>query len=191
MKKHLFLIIILLTLSKQALACICSAYDEPLVKEMIGYSDIIFIGKVIGSDNWNPYVVEMWDKERRGSDVIIQVESVIKGNIKKNDLIFVYQSAGSCTESFEYGSTHLIFGNRILKIHQLEEKLDSSTELPPPGPDESGLQEEGVYKTNADGEPIDFLRKQIQKYTVIDTDMCRSFLQNSNSYNKVISYIDN
>jgi hypothetical protein len=192
MKKLIFIAIIILTFVIRAKACTCKEYNDSTIHSMIEHSDIIFIGKVIESDNWNPFTVEKCNKERRGSDVIIKVDSVIKGNIRKNELLFIYQSAGSCTENFRYESTHLIFGNQIIKIHKVRKELKQANEAPPSQyPSEYGLQEGGVYKTNADGEPLNFLRKQVKKYTVIDTDMCRSFFRNSDLCNKVLSYIYN
>ena len=192
MKNIMIVILLHVLFVNIGFTCTCVELNEHVIDELKAESDFIFIGTVQQVDNWNPYTVQKRNKERKANDVMIRVDSVIQGNLEIGELVFIYQSAGSCTETFYYGTQQLIFGDQIKRIRQLQDLPSTSNgEIPPQPPPPDGLQNDGTYETDADDTIVQFLDNKIANHVVVDTSMCRSFLLRSQSGSKVIEFLAN
>ena len=182
----LSLLLISLPFTK-SIACSCSPRTPELIHSMHDYYEVIFTGTVITADSWNDYLLDRSNNNRESSEVYMRVDSVIKGNLKVGQVIFIYQTLGGCTEMFEYDSKKLVFGRVMKKLSYIESEKDT-TNYPPPGPP-LGLEEDGSYVVSDHLELYDFLNFKLKHYSVIDTGMCSTFNYQSRAYKEVIEWL--
>ena len=129
--QKIVILIALISLSNSGFACSCFDTTEERVNDMCEYYDVIFTCTVLKGDHWNRFVVEDMNKDQSGSNVLIKIDSVIKGSIETGQILFIYQSSGgSCTENFKYNSKKLVFG-RILKGLNFQSHGPSSMSIQP------------------------------------------------------------
>lgn len=173
-----------------AFACVCADSDKETVKAIFENSDFIVIGKAITNINFNPKVEQLLNLDNKGADVLFQIDSVLKGDIQKSDKLFIYQFAGSCTRTFKFGESYLIFGNSI-KIFKKGKYVGKASkgEIPPPPPPPYVFN--GELELYADRQTIKFLNKQATKYKTITTDLCSSVNVDSGTFVETIEYLEN
>jgi hypothetical protein len=197
MRKLLIILTLFFTFTHSGLACRCTNHSKELFHEILEYSDYAFIGTVLTGDYWEDEILDFWNTRNMGHHVYMRIDSVIKGDLRINQIVYIYQAKGGCTENFEYNSEKLIFGREIKKIEVQEEKESKeakdydSVPPPPPPPDFYGLDENGTHKTAPDPKKLSFLEEKLKHYTVIDTDMCGSFNSKSTAAKEIISWLKN
>lgn len=195
MKKYIIFILLVFALAQTGLACRCTNLSKKLVNEIYNYHDYAFIGTVISGDFWDSQILDYWNGKNEGYHVYMKIDSVIKGNLKINQVIYIYQASDGCIETFEYNTRKLIFGRAIKKLevvnHDKEESTGNSDNIPPPNPNEFGLDDHGTYKTNYNSAKVNFLQRKLEYYSVIDTNMCGTFNSDGKLSDRIISWLKN
>jgi hypothetical protein len=199
MRKLSVILFLTFTLAQSGFCCSCINRSKELIEEIYEYSDYVFTGTVITGDYWENEILDFWNTRNMGHHVYMRIDSVIKGDIKIDQIVYIFQAMGGCTETFEYNSKKLIFGQEVRKLKVVEdsEKAKNNNPIPapppapPPPPDNYGLDENGTYKTYPDPKKLSFLKAKLKHYTVIDTDMCGSFNSNSEAAKEIISWLKN
>ncbi len=195
MKKYIIFILLVFTLAQTGLACRCTNLSKEIVNEIYDYHDYAFTGTVISGDFWDSQILNFWNSKSEGHHVYMRIDSVLKGDLEVNQVIYIYQASNGCIETFEYNTKKLIFGRAIKKLevinHDKEEGSGNSGNLPPPNPNEFGLEENGTYKINNVSKKVSFLQAKLEHYTVIDTNMCGTFNSGSKLSEKIIAWLKN
>lgn len=171
----------------KSIACRCSPITKELIHEMHDYYEVIFSGTVITADSWNEYMLDQSNQKKEGSEVYMRVDSVIKGNLKIGQVIYIYQTSGGCMEIFEYDSKKLVFGRIMKKVNFIDQESDTTSILPPEP--SFGLKKDGSYTISDNSDLFNFLNIKLRRYSVIDTDMCSTFKYNSKTYQEVINWL--
>ncbi|WP_029038007.1 hypothetical protein [Salinimicrobium xinjiangense] len=147
---------------------------------------------IIGTAIINPDLDSQFDKslnaKNKGINVLLQVESVIKGDVKLKEKLFIYQFQTNCTQIFQIGEKYLIFGEKIEKFTKAKINKKNSGELSPPPPPPSvknGLIELYTHEK----EEVKLLNDQILKYKTITTDQCTSLSVDSKGFPTTMSYL--
>ena len=184
---YITLIFLLLTVSWAA-ACVCDGSDKETMSTIFKNADFVVVGKAVTNVDFEPQFVQLMNLDQKGADVLVQVDSVLKGDIKVNEKLFIYQFGGSCTRLFQFGESYLIFGNSIKKFKEGKYTGKASKgEIPPPPPPPYVINEE--LEIYADNEVVKFLNKQTQKYKTITTDLCSSMYVDSDAYAETIEHL--
>jgi hypothetical protein len=191
MHKYTLIVILAFSVVQKGLACSCVPVSKKNVEEMYGYYEMIFIGTVVTGDSWNEYTLDRWNSNNEGSDVYMRIDSVIKGDLRVGQMIYIYQtSGGSCTEMFEYDSKKLVFGRAIKKLRvEKNEETSIDMDIPPPPLPYPGLREDGSYTISENQEIEKFLKFKLRHYTVIDTSMCGTFNKKSKACKEVLDWL--
>ena len=190
MKNALAVTLIFLVISTSfSLACTCEGLDKESAKAMFKEADYVVIGKAVTNIDSDPYFVNQMNLQKEGADVLFQVDSVLKGDILKDEEIFIYQHAGSCTRTFKLGESYLIFGQRIKEVRQAASYNIKAKkgELPPPPPPPNF--EDMKLEIHADKKFIRFLNNQIKRHKTASVSLCSTFYVESDYYPKIKEYL--
>ena len=183
MKKISYTLVLFFAALSQTLACVCGDSN----KEMFEKADYVIIGTAMANPDLDSRWDEFSDTPGKGSNVILQVESVVKGDVKVKEKIFIYQFQSSCTQVFYFGKKYLIFGKKIEKFTQGNHSSQNGGELSPPPPPPS--VDCGMVELYIDEKKVNLLNKQVAKYKTIKTDMCTSLSTDSNGFATTMKYL--
>ncbi|SDL86483.1 hypothetical protein SAMN04488034_1192 [Salinimicrobium catena] len=188
MKKILFTILLFFAALDPASACVCDELNKETTEELFEKSDYIIIGTAIINSEFESQFEKFLNTKNKGTNVLLQVESVLKGDVKLKEKLFVYQFQTSCTRIFQIGEKYLIFGEKIEKFTQAEIDRTHSGELSPPPPPPS--VNDGLVKLYThEKEEVKLLNDQILRYKTITTDQCTSLSVESKGFSTTISYL--
>jgi hypothetical protein len=183
MKKISCTLVLFFAVLSQTLACACGGSD----KEMFEKADYVIIGTAIVNPDLDSRWDEFSDTPGKGSNVLLQVESVIKGDVNVKEKIFIYQFQSSCTQVFHFGKKYLIFGEKIEKFTQGNHSSQNGGALSPPPPPPS--VDCGIVELYTDKKKVNLLNNQVAKYKTIKTDMCTSLSTDSNGFATIMTYL--
>lgn len=178
MRFKYLLLTITLVIAEQANACECFPIDSASARELMNEIDFVIIGHAIRNVGFNSEVNGMWDQRNRGYNVLIEIDSVIKGNAVSKTVI-VKQFGGNCDQIFEFGEQYLIVGNRInkfvnrtpIKERTNDEELPPNS-LPPPPP---SINDKTVTFHNNSDDEVQFWNELVNEQVILNTSMCSSF----------------
>jgi len=187
MRLKYLLLALTLIVAEQANACECFPIDSASASELMNEVDFVIIGHAIKNVGFNSEVNGMWDQRHRGYNVLIEIDSVIKGNAVSKTVI-VKQFGGNCDQIFEFGEKYLIVGNRLnkfvnrtpIKERTNEEELPPNSLPPPPPP--SINNKTVTFYNNSDNE-VQFWNELANEHEVLNTSMCSSFELTSRNAN--------
>lgn len=179
--KHLFLIISLVV-AEHANACECFPIDSASASELMNEVEFVIIGHAVSNVGFNSEVNGMWDQRNKGYNVLIEVDSVIKGNVNSKTVV-VKQFGGNCDQIFGFGEQYLIVGNQLDKFVNRTPKYERtndeelpSTSLPPPPP---SINDKTVtFYSNSD-EEVKFWNGLANEQIILNTSMRSSFFVTS------------
>ncbi len=178
-KRKYFVFIGLLLAFSNTFACECFPIDSLSAENILKDYEFAIIGSAIKNINYSPEINEMWDSSKQGYEVVIVVDSVIKGDLSSKEIVINQFSNGNCSQIFEFGKPYLILGNRlstfINRTPDLLEPEDGEilVEYPPPPP--NSIQNSTMYCFNNDQEEIDYWNELASEYLVLYTSQCVSF----------------
>ncbi len=87
MKKITCTLVLFFAALSQTQACVCGGSD----KEMFEKADYVIIGTAMVNPDLDSRWDEFSDTPGKGSNVLLKVESVVKGDVKVKEKIFIYQ----------------------------------------------------------------------------------------------------
>jgi hypothetical protein len=176
--KNIFLIILFIGASERVIACTCFPLDSLSAKQMINEVDFVVIGHAIKNIGSNPEVNKMWDQLNQGYNVLIEIDSIVKGNLKSKT-IFVRQFGGNCDQIFKFGEQYLIVGNQLEKFvyrtpkSRKNKKVEiPTTDMPPPPP--SVYSKTAIFYDSSQ-EEVSFWNELAYEQIIVNTSMCSSF----------------
>ena len=174
-------LITLFLLTAKATACECYSPTKENFKETLLEVDFAFVGTPLKNVFYLESELEYLDNRGTGADILVKVDSVLKGNFK-SDTVYVNQvDAGNCLKMFKLGESYLIIGFEIKGYKNVPAPLptpvgdDSPPPPPPPVTFENGIVIDGATTT----EYVDFQNQMLERYTTLTTDQCLSFNSNS------------
>lgn len=189
--KHL-LLIILLVVAERVNACECFPIDSASANELMNEVEFVIIGHAVRNIGFNSEVNGMWDQRNRGYNVLIEIDSVIKGDVDSKAVI-VKQFGGNCDQIFEFGEQYLIVGNQLDKFVNRTPRYERTndeelppTSLPPPPPP-SIYDKTVTFYSNSD-EEVKFWNGLANEQIILNTSMCSSFFVTSK---KASYFLDN
>ncbi len=154
---------------------------------MFKEADFVIIGKALTNIEPDSMMLQSLNQEMMGSDVLFKIDSVLKGDVKRNETVFIYQFSGSCSSVLKFGDSYLIFGNRINKFKEAKDTVEvSEGEIPPPPPPYILNGEVEVF---ADTEFVSFLNNQLEIYDTLTTDLCSTFHSDSKAFADAIKHL--
>lgn len=187
--RHL-LLIFSLVVTERVNACVCFPIDSISAIELMKEVEFVIIGHAVKNIGSNVELNRMWDKGNRGYNVLIEIDSVLKGNLDSKTIV-VHQFGGNCDQNFEFGEQYLIVGNKLeqfvngtpkkKKTNKREIPLSS---MPPPPP--SLYSKTAIFYDSSDDE-IKYWNELANEKIIINTSMCSSFYATS----KIASYFLN
>lgn len=178
-KKKYFVFVGLLLAFNNIFACECFPIDSLSAENILEDYEYAIIGSAIKNINYDPEVNEMWDNFKQGYEVVIVVDSVIKGHLSSKTIIINQFSNGNCSQLFEFGKPYLILGNRLTKFinrtPELPEQKDGEipVSLPPPPP--NSIRNSAMYCYYIGQEEIDNWNELAAEYLIVYTNQCVSF----------------
>ncbi len=186
MNKFLLLFAICIIQIDNSYACDCIGPSDSSFKDLLSDSDLIFTGTVLTSNHWNKKHQESNDLNKQGANVLIVVDSVINGDLAIGDTIYLYQffSSGSCTNIYDYGSSHLIIGELLKSVKQIISDDQIEYEMEP-----NSDSTETVSNRRYAKEIIQFLNSQLTNYMTVKADMCSSFKLNTIGYRQAMKIL--
>lgn len=183
MKKIPSTLVLFFAALSQTLACVCGSSD----KKMFENADFVIIGTAMVNPDLDSRLNEFSNTPGKGSNVLLQVESVVKGDVKVKERIFIYQFQSSCTQVFHFAKKYLIFGKKIEKFTQGNHSSQNGGELSPPPPPTS--VDCGLVELYTDVKKVNLLNNQVAKYKTIKTDMCTSLSTDSKGFVTKMKYL--
>lgn len=170
--------IILLAVAECANACVCFPIDSTSANELMNEVEFIIVGRAVKNVGFNSEVNGMWNHRNRGFNVLIQIDSVIQGNVELKTVI-IKQFGGNCDQIFEFGEQYLIIGsqldefvNRTPKRRKTKEEEIPHTSIPPPPP--SVYSKTAIFYNSSD-EEVHFWSALAEEQVILNTSMCSSF----------------
>jgi hypothetical protein len=187
MRFKYLLLTITLIIAEQANACECFPIDSASARELMNEVDFVIIGHAIRNVGFNSEVNGMWDQRKRGYNVLIEIDSVIKGKAVSKTVI-VKQFGGNCDQIFEFGEQYLIVGNRLNKFVNRTsiKKRTNDEELPPnslPPPPPPSINDKTVTFHNNSDDEVQFWNELANEQVILNTSMCSSFQLTSRTAN--------
>lgn len=189
--KHL-LLIISLVVAELANACECFPIDSASASELMNEVEFVIIGHAVSNVGFNSEVNGMWDQRNKGYNVLIEVDSVIKGNVNSKTVV-VKQFGGNCDQIFQFGEKYLIVGNqfdkfvnRTPKYERTNEEELPPTSLPPPPP--PSINDKTVIFYNNSDEEVQFWNELANEQIILNTSMCSSFYLTSRNARYFLGY---
>lgn len=178
MKLKPLLLFILLAVAGRVNACQCFPIDSASANELMHEVEFIITGHAVSNVGFNSEVNGMWDQRSKGYNVLIEIDSVIKGNVDSKTLI-VKQFGGNCDQIFEFGEQYLIVGNQLDKFvnRTPRRRKTKEGEIPPtsmPSPPPSVHSKTAIFYDSSD-EEVGFWNEQANKQVILNTSMCSSF----------------
>ena len=182
--KLIILTIFFLALSPAIFACVCA--NEP-VQVLLERADFVVIGKAITNKDYHPYLEKSMNNRNEGANVLFEVESVFKGDLKRNEKIFIYQFGSSCDRIFKLGESYIIFGKTIKEFSKanFKKNLKDSLSPPPPPP----FVDNGKVELHSNRKMIRFLNNQTSQYKTATTDLCNSLDVDSQAFASTIKHL--
>ncbi|MEP2772510.1 MAG: hypothetical protein ABJH05_10190 [Fulvivirga sp.] len=175
--KSLLTLAVILSVSLRCVACYCiEPIDKKGVQNLMDNSDLIFYGSAITSIYLEPELTEFYNNRNNGYNVIVKIDSVIKGDLNVGDEVLIYQNSGNCDELFYYGERKLILGNTITKF-----KTSPTLEID---------FNEGTVLGHQSEEENKFYNQTIQNKTGIWTNSCQVYTPNSKSYRRLFDLMN-
>lgn len=187
MKKKLITTFLFLATLSSASACVCYGLDKETTQELFEKADYVIIGTPISNSAFDSRTELCANMENVGANVLLQVESVFKGDVEINENLFIYQFQTSCTQIFQMGEKYLIFGKKIIRFTKAKSENKNSGELSPPPPPPS--VKNGLIELYADNKEVKFLNNQTLKYKTITTDKCSSISVDAQGFATTIEYL--
>ena len=176
--KQIFVALIALLTVDRVNACECFSIDSISAKELANEVEFVIIGHAVKNVEFYSEVNRMWDQREQGYNVLIEVDSVVKGNVKSKNIV-IKQFGGNCDQIFEFGEQYLIIGNQLEKFINKTPKRPKTiegeiplTSVPPPPP---SIHDTKVYLFNNEKEEVDYWNKLANESIIINTSMCSSF----------------
>lgn len=186
----MFLMILFIGASERVIACTCFPLDSLSAKQMINEVDFVLIGHAIKNIGFNSEENEIRDQRNQGYDVLIEIDSIVKGNLKSKT-IFVRQFGGNCDQIFKFGEQYLIVGNQLEKFVLRTPKRRKNkkgeiplTDMPPPPP--SAYSKTAIFYDSSQ-EEVSYWDELAEQQIVVSTSRCSSFYVTS----KTASYFLN
>ncbi|MEO9801909.1 MAG: hypothetical protein ABJF04_01620 [Reichenbachiella sp.] len=187
MRTVTFVILTLWTFN--SLACECSSINETNFKETLLKVDFAFVGTPLKKVLYFESELEYPDNRGTGADILVKVDSVLKGNYK-SDTVYVNQvDVGNCLKMFKLRESYLIIGFEIKQYKNVPAPLPIpvSDDLPPPPPPPVTFENGVVINVATTTEYIDFQSEMLERYTTLTTDQCLSFSSNSRIARELLS----
>lgn len=173
--KSILFIFLMLVFSK-SLACECSEFDKSSFLEFMNFQEYAFYGKAMKPAYIDEYLNDFYQKKGGGIHVIYEIDSVIKGDLKKGDKIIIYQNSGSCDEFFEFQKSHLILGQQIKNFKKVDDPINSELK-------------DGILFDYLDDERLAFYNSQASEFKIIYTDQCSTFASSSETHRRIRNWI--
>ncbi len=143
-------------------------------------ADFVLIGTAIQSIHGEPITERYLNEEGYGTDVLVEVKKVIKGELG-SDTVFVSQYfEDSCSKTFYLGKEYMIFG-----YHIKEYKLMTEEEVTEAG--SRGYTEEAneLKVTSQLFFDFEFHNDLVSRYTTLRTNDCRTFGTKTAKYKRL------
>lgn len=152
--------------------------------------DFLVIGHAVKNIGFNPEVNEMWDNRNQGYNVLIEVDSIVKGNLKSKT-IYVRQFGGDCDQIFKFGEQYLIVGNQLAKfvLRSTKRRRNKKGEIPPtdmPPPPPSIYSKTAIFY-DSNKKEVSYWNELANEQIIVSTSMCSSF----SVTNKIATYFQN
>ena len=184
MKFKIFMLFECFFIVKPAITCTCFPIESVSAKELMEEVEFVVIGRAVKNIGFNREVNSIWDQEKKGFDILFEVDSVLKGDVKSEFLI-VKQFEGNCDQIFKFGVKYLVLGNELERFVNLTPKQSNSRKreipesyIPPPPP---SIYSKILAINNMSQKEVNFWNKKAKKNLILRTSMCSSFTTNSNS----------
>ena len=188
--RHGLLLLLLLT-TFNVLSCTCEGVDESNVEAFLKQYDYVIIGRAIQNIHRNKTHSIVLDKKNQGSQVVFEIDSIIKGSLRERTIIINQFDKGNCSRAFQFQEQYLVLGNRIYEFD--DPLINSNTKYnkgeiplmePPPPP---SLYVDGKLQCTGCGEErIKFWNKVIEGNAVLNTGLCSSFAVGTADYEYLI-----
>ncbi len=139
--------------------------------------DFAFIGTPLKNVFYLESELEFLNERGEGADVLVKVDSILKGDFK-SDTVFVNQvDVGNCLKMFKLGNTYLIIGFEIKQYKNIPTPMimPDNDLSPPPPPPPFTFNEGIVTDESPTSEYADFNNDLLKRYTAMTTDQCLSF----------------
>lgn len=195
MKKISVIVIALLLLAlSPAYACVCGeGFNKENAEALFERADFVLIGKATSNIELNPQLEQWMNSKNKGSNVLMQVEFLLKGDMKITEQIFIFQFGSSCDQTFIFGDSYLIFGKNITKFSKAKfnyrDSKDTLSSIPPPPIPLLG--NDGELELSASQKEVRFLNNKIRKYKTITTNLCSSLVEKSPYFDAAIEHLKN
>ncbi len=182
-KKKYFVFVGLLLALNNTFACECFPIDSLSAENILKNYEFSIIGSAIKNINYNTEDNEWWDSSKQGYEVVIVIDSVIKGDLSSKEIVINQFSNGNRSQLFEFGKSYFILGNRLNKFINRTSKLleqkdgEIPVSLPPPPP--NSIRNSTMYCYNNDQEEIDYWNELAAEYLILYTFQCVSFKASS------------
>ncbi len=171
------ILLFVVTITGNSFACFCiEPVDKKAAQNLIGDADFIFYGTALTSIYLHSELTEFYNNRKNGYNVIIKIDSVIKGDLKIGDEVIIYQNSGNCNELFNYGERKLIIGHKITKF-----RISSTLEMD---------YKEGIVLGQQSEKENKFYNQAIQSKTGVWTNSCQVYTPNSRSYKRLFELIN-
>ncbi|MEP2771604.1 MAG: hypothetical protein ABJH05_05620 [Fulvivirga sp.] len=175
--KPILTLIILFSISLRSFACWCiEPIDKEGVQKLINDVDLIFYGSATTSIYLEQELTKFYNNRNNGYNVIMKIDSVIKGDLNVGDEVLIYQNSGDCDELFNYGEQKLILGNTITKF-----KTSPTLEID---------FNEGVVLDHQSEKETKFYNQAIESKTGIWTNSCNVYTPNSKIYLRLLDWMN-
>ncbi|MFD2036197.1 hypothetical protein ACFSKL_15445 [Belliella marina] len=164
MKIPLIIVFLIFLNGQEGYFCSCGGkYDSKYFKEQIERADFVFVGKPIKNVGVHSQRINQLDEEGIGYNVLFKVDSVIKGELKSQEVIIDQWNDGSCANTFKIGEKYIVFGIDYKMHWGYEETIEEEMKLKKEGYEE--FTQFDYYTLNED------------KYNIINTNYCSSFVK--------------
>lgn len=178
------LLVFIFTLSyTYSFGCSCATpgNKEELAK-MIENADIVVEGTPNSLIKHNISSKKSETMKKEGINILFNVTSVIKGNLKKKMIAINQGESRNCAQLYKIGNRYLVLGYEIKgfksKKKQYNSAIKSNINLPPPPGGE--IDKNGILTSfNYDKVEVDYWEILIKTYKVYTTTSCSTFHPNS------------
>lgn len=173
---RVILIVTLLFLSKVTIACVCFETTKASFLEQFSSADLVVYGKAIGPAYSDDYLLGFYTTKGGATTVIYEIDSVLKGDLKKGDRILIYQNSGSCDEEFGYEESKLVLGSFIKEFKMMKEEMP-------------GDFIDGVLTDHLNQEDLEYYNLKIKQQKGVWTNQCSVYNLQSDIHDLIRSWL--
>lgn len=113
-----------------ALSCECQLFTKFDIKKLKSNVDYIVYGTVINQINIenSSTLDHNWKNNKWATEVVLQVDRVIKGKLESNLIYITQYNQGNCAVGFTKGEQYVIAGNRVDEFVDLTPNSENNLE---------------------------------------------------------------